>query len=799
MSARGRGAAFGLVALLALGVHFRPATAICRSCEADPSSTELVVVLDRSASVRRSNWVNSVLPAVASLVNSIGPVQAPNYAVRIGIVVFPSTPGAKRDDLSGDASAVLPLTTNQTEIDAMLATGAGPADSVAARTTLAWPSGGGWGNTPTWRGLEEAYEMLHGPGADLTARKAIVLVTDGTPSAYGDDHDLRLARPVYLTLSVAERLKKKRTLMVGLGINSGSWSPDRAEFDGAYPLKEEGGGGLFLGDSATGSSADPAAPAGPTCANTSDLRAGAPICNFTGKVTITTDTSPASCGLETTGQHVGCSNHTGGTISPGDGDTWYRTVTLDALLSPFGGTVAAKLEHQYLADSFSELKNAEGFINGLVDRYCPAMCGCYKCKTEGWVPVHNASAVACGLYGCFDSTCCAPSSDSIDPGDPFEPIIELESTTPAVTSITLTMTNSEVDNGDPNTGAASENRTSCADFVCPSEFSLRVQPAPAAIDCGINLATCSVESCCEPTGFGPENPESDDNDKLVPLIWWLIVLAILFLCCVIFVVLYQGQREELRRARKDPASLTIQLESGTGTANVPIEKTATAGSGLNLVIAPSTSANGETRSAPSSKATAAGRMTPATSQRRTNLKMGTTSTTGGSMRAAGLPPPGYSQEPPYTPGFSQQPQYSEPDMAKGSSHAGINDHEYQPGLPVHIQPSSVGAADTAERQKKAQQSEPWALAPVPPRRVTARLHNSSVSVVPLSPLTEIPNIGPSSPIAPTPAYMTPTPEHISPAPAYSSPTKGPAPAELPAPSADSRRRTQIIPGSVTDW
>ena len=184
----------------------------------DDCAGDFVIVLDRSNSIGNKYWNHrndgeGVIDFLEALVAALEPCDVSeagcDATTRVGMVVFPAYDGGDyTDDWSGGAKVVQGLTTDAdvyTGADGILtnvglgknACDADPNDS-SADSVMSWPCGG-WAWTPTWLGLEAAYEELFVTTYDATSIKTVILVTDGLPSNNANV-GTKFQRPVHLTL-----------------------------------------------------------------------------------------------------------------------------------------------------------------------------------------------------------------------------------------------------------------------------------------------------------------------------------------------------------------------------------------------------------------------------------------------------------------------------------------------------------------------------------------------------------------------------------------------------------------------
>ena len=327
------------------------AAAALRPARADECAGDFVVVLDRSNSIGNKWWNHrndgeGVIDFLESLVDALDPCDGADAGcaatTRVAMVVFPAYDGGDyEDDWSGGAKIVQGLTTDpdvytgSNGILTNVGTGKNACDSDpndgSADSVMSWPCGG-WAWTPTWLGLEAAYDELFVNSYDPSSIKTVILVTDGLPSnnaAVGS----KFERPVHLTLEAATKLKDKiatesasgRVFGVGVGGNYEDIGTSPCEpFCDHYK-----GEGLFMGNYAYGTT-------------------------YSGEVTIEGfDGSDAYCGSApscypecTESQHNAASNKEGC-------GTYTASETHDSLVT--GDTVSEKYENIVSLSSSADL------------------------------------------------------------------------------------------------------------------------------------------------------------------------------------------------------------------------------------------------------------------------------------------------------------------------------------------------------------------------------------------------------------------------------------------------------------
>ena len=356
------------------------AAAALRPARADECAGDFVVVLDRSNSIGNKWWNHrndgeGVIDFLESLVDALDPCDGADAGcaatTRVAMVVFPAYDGGDyEDDWSGGAKIVQGLTTDpdvytgSNGILTNVGTGKNACDSDpndgSADSVMSWPCGG-WAWTPTWLGLEAAYDELFVNSYDPSSIKTVILVTDGLPSnnaAVGS----KFERPVHLTLEAATKLKDKiatesasgRVFGVGVGGNYEDIGTSPCEpFCDHYK-----GEGLFMGNYASGTT-------------------------YSGEVTIEGfDGSDAYCGSApscypecTESQHNAASNKEGC-------GTYTASATHDSLVT--GDTVSEKYENIVSLSSSADLIDNVDVIKAGACADPPAPCT--SCGTANWTP-----------------------------------------------------------------------------------------------------------------------------------------------------------------------------------------------------------------------------------------------------------------------------------------------------------------------------------------------------------------------------------------------------------------------------
>lgn len=153
---------------------------------------------------------------------------------RLGIAVFPGTSqNNDHGDLSGPAKTMLDLTPNLNTVTQMTMDGARKSSDRDAASGLRFPKSG-WTYTSMHTGFMRADEALYGDFRYSGFKKVVLFVSDGKAERNKNmGNNMWSARPTYLALEYARRLKDKGTTILGIGYGKKFFDFDTKN---CYPL-----------------------------------------------------------------------------------------------------------------------------------------------------------------------------------------------------------------------------------------------------------------------------------------------------------------------------------------------------------------------------------------------------------------------------------------------------------------------------------------------------------------------------------------------------------------------------------
>ena len=205
---------------------------------------DLVIAVDRSKSVGKTQWNNWVIPSLQAMLRDQIAWTVQPGALKVSLIVYPDggkTQG-KRNDCSGLYKTVVsqassyeafrkylpdPDVPGNCELndegncvwdDCKSDPSAPGIEDDGPQLTLKYPCGG-WKYTPTWQALGEAERLLK----DATGKKVVFVVTDGLPAMTSKTTGEENNRAVYLTLRQSDALKAQGVSIFGLGVNNEGW------------------------------------------------------------------------------------------------------------------------------------------------------------------------------------------------------------------------------------------------------------------------------------------------------------------------------------------------------------------------------------------------------------------------------------------------------------------------------------------------------------------------------------------------------------------------------------------------
>jgi hypothetical protein len=312
--------------------------------------TDVVVLLDRSADLRASEWEKHIMPFTEALVDLVGPGGSGSTGTRMGVVVFPAAPNGQVGDTSGTAAKRVDMTYDEGAILDALAEGKGECDDNLAAVGLRFPCTS-WGFTPTWNALAVADAMLYAeaPSYREHAAKVVVLVTGGVPSStLGLPH----LRASYLTLVKGLELKSKEVptqiLAVGYGKRITSVGSEECE-----PFCHSGGVEMFAGNHGSGK------------VSFSRVDTSKPFCSGDAGCGHFSDAQVES--LASGGCEENCRYPSDGECDDGGEGAHYQACALGTDCHDCGIRAELKAPHYW---AINDVSNIEGLVSSVVSMAC---------------------------------------------------------------------------------------------------------------------------------------------------------------------------------------------------------------------------------------------------------------------------------------------------------------------------------------------------------------------------------------------------------------------------------------------
>jgi hypothetical protein len=206
--------------LLLLVLHALRADAQTSAC----AISDVMIVLDRSLSVKQTPWSTHVVPFIDALAQQLA-MTFPSET-RVGLVIYPSESGNVKGDTSGNARVIVPLSSSgAATISSLAAVEGGTCNNNPGAMSLKFPCGG-WGYNPLWRGLKVAEDAIY---PSPSPKQAVIVVTEGLP--YKSRPGARFARTTYHALRAAESLRSNGAKIVVVAYGPDFRTPIRSAND----------------------------------------------------------------------------------------------------------------------------------------------------------------------------------------------------------------------------------------------------------------------------------------------------------------------------------------------------------------------------------------------------------------------------------------------------------------------------------------------------------------------------------------------------------------------------------------